>query len=60
LLGCSDVDPHIPKGRVDETADVLRAMGAEVTERIYPRMGHTVNDDEIEFTRGLMEMVAAA
>ena len=25
FLGCSDVDPHIPKQRVDETAAVLRA-----------------------------------
>jgi len=24
FLGCSDVDPHIPKERVLETADVMR------------------------------------
>jgi predicted esterase len=54
FLGCSDTDPHIPLARVDETAAVLAAMGATVTRRIYPRMGHTVNDDEIESTRKLM------
>src|SRR5690606_23776444 len=36
FLGCSDVDAHIPKERVQETADVLRAMGAEVNMVLYP------------------------
>lgn len=58
FLGCSDVDPHIPRSRVDETAAVLDGMQAAVTRRIYPGMGHTVIDDEIEFTRELMETVA--
>jgi predicted esterase len=48
FLGCSDRDPHIPRGSVDETAEVLQRMGAEVTERIYPAMGHTVNVEELE------------
>lgn len=59
FLGCSDRDPHIPRERVDETAEVLRAMGAEVTERIYPAMGHTVNEDELELVRGIVAGVAA-
>jgi predicted esterase len=48
LLGCSDIDPHIPLERVRETADVFRRLGATVDERIYPRMGHTVNRDELQ------------
>ena len=55
FMGCSDIDAHIPKVRVDESAEVFREMGAEVTKRIYPRMGHLVNDDEIAFTRSLMD-----
>jgi len=47
FLGCSDVDPHIPLPRVHETRDVLDRMGANVTERIYPGMPHTINADEI-------------
>lgn len=47
FLGCSDVDPHIPRWRVDESATVLADLGAEVDARIYPGMGHTVNDDEL-------------
>lgn len=55
LLGCSDVDPHIPVERVHETARVLRSMDAEVDERIYPGLGHTVVDDELEAARAIME-----
>ena len=55
FLGCSDVDSHIPKGRVDESAAVFSAMGARVTERIYPGMGHQVNEDELEVVREMME-----
>jgi predicted esterase len=48
FLGCSDIDPHIPLERVRESADVFRRMQANVDERIYNGMGHTVNRDEIE------------
>jgi phospholipase/carboxylesterase len=54
FLGCSDVDFHVPKERVHHTAEVLRRLGADVTERLYPNMDHTVNPDEIEFVRGMM------
>ncbi len=51
FLGCSDIDPHVPKERIHQTADVLRGLGGEVTERLYPGMAHTVNQDEINFVR---------
>ena len=54
FLGCSDVDFHIPKERVDQAADLLRHLGGVVTERIYPGMDHTVNQDEIDFVRGML------
>jgi predicted esterase len=57
FLGCSDIDSHVPKTRVDESATVFDAMGATVTKRIYPSMGHTVNDDEIAFTRALLDRI---
>ena len=53
FLGCSDVDFHIPKERVRHTAEVLSRLGGQVVERLYPNMGHTVNQDEIDFVRGL-------
>jgi phospholipase/carboxylesterase len=55
FLGCSDIDGHVPKDRVDESAEVFRRMGAAVTERIYAGMGHLVNDDEIAFTQALLD-----
>lgn len=54
FLGCSDRDPYIPRPRVDLTAEVLRRLGAEVTERIYAGMDHTVNQDEIDAVRAVM------
>ncbi len=54
FLGCSDVDGHVPLARVHESRDVLGNLGAEVDERIYPRMGHVVNPDEIEAARKLL------
>jgi phospholipase/carboxylesterase len=60
FLGCSDVDAHVPKPRVDESAAVFQRMGATVTERIYPGMGHLVNDEELEFTRTLLSDLLSA
>jgi predicted esterase len=54
FLGCSDVDPHIPKERVMETARVFERMGGEVTARLYPNMGHMVNRDELDFLRRML------
>jgi predicted esterase len=58
FLGCSDRDAHVPETRVRETADVFTRMGAEVTLRIYPGMGHLVNDDEIAFAQQMLDVVA--
>jgi len=57
FFGCSDVDPHVPKARVNESAVLFRQLGAQVTERIYPAMGHFVNDDEILAARAIMDAV---
>jgi predicted esterase len=54
FLGCSDIDFHIPKERVEFSAEVLRKLGGNVTVRLYPRMGHTVNHDEIRFVQAMM------
>ena len=54
FLGCSDADFHIAKERVLESADVFRGLGADVTVRLYPDMGHEVNDDEIAFIRRIL------
>jgi predicted esterase len=54
FLGCSDVDPHIPKERVTESAEVLRRMGAQVTAKLYPNLGHTIIEDELAHARQIV------
>lgn len=54
FLGCSDIDSHIPLPRVHESARVLEGLGGAVDERIYPGMGHQVNDDEIAAVRAIL------
>lgn len=54
FIGCSDIDPHIPVERVRESAVVFRGLSAQVDERIYPRMGHTINGDEISRVRKML------
>ena len=59
FLGCSDVDAHIPVDRVRESADVFARLGAAVDARIYPGMGHTVNDDELQAARAVLQAMTA-
>ena len=58
FLGCSDIDFHIPKDRVELTAEVLGKMQGAVTMRLYPGMGHTINQDELDMGRMLVTAVA--
>ena len=57
FLGCSDIDFHIPKIRVDETEELIKNMGGDVTKRIYKNMGHTINRDEISFVQNLINQM---
>jgi len=59
FLGCSDVDPHIPLQRVHFTSQTLQALGGQVDERIYPGMGHTVNQDELAAVQRLLDSLRA-
>lgn len=58
LLGCGDPDAHIPFQRVEETGDVLRRMGAALDLRRYPGLGHTINQDELEACRDLVDGIS--
>ncbi len=55
FLGCSDIDAHIPEARVRESAEVMHNLGGAVDLRIYPGMGHTVNQDEIAAATKIIE-----
>lgn len=54
FIGSSDPDAHIPVERVHETTKTLQAMHAAVHEKIYPQMGHTIVEDEIELANRLV------
>jgi predicted esterase len=54
FIGCSDVDAHVPLERVRESTGVLTRLGAAVDERIYPGMGHTVNQDELDAVNAML------
>jgi len=57
FLGCSDVDFHIPKERVQATSEALKSIGADVTMKLYEGMDHTVNMDEIDHVKQIMTQV---
>lgn len=57
FIGCSDVDFHIPEARVHHSDEVLKNLGGDVTTKIYPNMGHTVNLDEINTVRAMISTV---
>jgi predicted esterase len=57
FLGCSDIDPHIPLERVEESAELFQKLNGRVTKKIYPRMAHTIIQDEIDQAMKIIEMV---
>jgi predicted esterase len=60
FLGAGDPDPHVPWARVEESASVLRGLGAEVTLKRYPGAPHTIIRDEIDEARKLVISVVVS
>ncbi len=54
FLGAGDPDPHVPWQRVEETAAVLKSLGADVTLKRYPGLPHTIDEDEIAHTQRIL------
>jgi phospholipase/carboxylesterase len=54
FIGSSNPDPHVPVARVHETTALLRSLHADVTEKIYDNMGHTIIQEEIELANRLV------
>lgn len=59
FIGTSDPDFHVPVERVYATANILKQMGAVVTEKVYTNMGHTINQDELAHANSLVLATAA-
>ncbi len=58
-IGGSDIDPHVPLARLDESAKALSALGADVNLRIFPGMGHTINSEELETAKAMLAAVSS-
>jgi phospholipase/carboxylesterase len=54
FIGNSDIDPHVPSERSEESRRLMQMKGAEVTYKIYPGMAHTIIQDEIDTVLQLM------
>jgi phospholipase/carboxylesterase len=54
FLGASDPDFHVPVERVRASTALLTSLGAAVTERVYPNMGHTITQEEIDLANKLI------
>lgn len=48
FIGSSNPDMHVPVERVYATTNILKNMHANVTEKLYAGMAHTINHDEID------------
>jgi len=55
FIGCSDIDFHIPRYRVEETAEFFQSLGGEVDFRLYSDMDHTVNEDELTAVQKILD-----
>ncbi|GAA5083921.1 dienelactone hydrolase family protein [Chryseobacterium ginsengisoli] len=54
FLGTSNPDFHVPVERVYATANILREMNADITEKVYSNFGHSINQEEIELANTLI------
>ncbi|MFT3748898.1 MAG: dienelactone hydrolase family protein [Agriterribacter sp.] len=54
FIGTSDPDAHVPVERVYASVNILKQMGADVIEKIYPNMGHTITQDEINLANQIV------
>ncbi len=54
FLGCSDVDPHIPKARVLESEQVFKGLNANTLMKLYKNFPHSVNDDELDIVNRVL------
>ena len=48
LLSGGDPDPHVPWTRIEESAQLLRDIGGNVTLERYPGKPHSIDTEEIE------------
>jgi phospholipase/carboxylesterase len=60
FLGSGDPDPHVPWARVEQSAEILKGLGAAVTVKRYPGLPHTISREELEHARAIVGHLALA
>ncbi|HXA15051.1 MAG TPA: dienelactone hydrolase family protein [Opitutaceae bacterium] len=51
LLGCAELDAHIPIDYVERSAEIFSQLGAVVTKQVFPGAAHTVFPEEITWLK---------
>lgn len=54
LITTGDRDPHVPLDRVEESVEVLKKLGAQVTLKVYPGKPHSIWQEEIELAQSVV------
>ncbi len=54
FLGHGAVDTIITTPRIEWTGRLLTGMGADIQTKVYPKLGHSTNSDEIAVIRNMM------
>jgi len=54
LLSSGDPDPHVPWARVEQSGDLLRNIGGQVTLHRYPGRPHTTGAEEVRIAREML------
>jgi phospholipase/carboxylesterase len=54
LLSTGNPDPHVPITRVEESAAILKGLGAQVTVKVFEGRPHTIIQQEIELANQLI------
>lgn len=60
FLGYGDADERVPVERVRRTAEILRSLDGDVTDRVYEGVGHEVTDDEFGVVGALLDRLLAS
>lgn len=54
FIGTSDKDPHVPLLRSQQSKEIMEKLGADVTLKVYIGMGHTINENEIQWVKNFI------
>lgn len=54
FIGTGNPDAHVPVERVNQTAEIMQKLNAEVTVKVYNNKPHSISQDEIEIANKLI------